>query len=319
MRENTKAGASEPDIPLSEIRELFINKDPVEVWSKASAIMRDISPGFDLTGVRDVFDDVMCLFNGSYPGYSRIQTPYHDLHHTLDVFICTVRLMHGMHLSGIHLNDEEISLIAVASLLHDVGYAQKNEEATGSGAQFTPTHVPRGVAFMKQRVSNWQLPPSAEAQLSAIISCTDARHDLSLIQFPSPRTRLLGQIVATADLVGQMADRCYLEKLLFLYLEFKEADLGYFQNIQDLLKKTHSFYTHILKILGSEFDAIYRNLSYHFKSSMGVNRNFYLEAIERNINYLEHIMRHNESEWLSMLKRHGIVQAFQHLTNNSTA
>jgi hypothetical protein len=309
---------TEREIHPAEIRELFINNDPIESWGKANQIVLRISPDIDLSRVRDVFDDVICLFNGFYPGYKRIQTPYHDLRHTLDVFMCTVRLLHGVHLSGTKLDDEEIAMIMVSALLHDVGYAQKNDEATGSGAQFTQTHVARGIAFMQQRIASWGLPPDWDASLTAIMSCTETHHDLSRINFPSSRTRLLGQIVGTADLVGQMADRCYLEKLLFLYLEFKEADLGYFQNIQDMLKKTRGFYDHILGVLDGEFGAVYRNLSYHFNASVNINRNFYLEAIERNINYLEQIVRLNESEWLSMLKRHGIVQTFQQITSNST-
>jgi len=79
----------------------------------------------------------------SYPGYIPIQTPYHDLRHTLDVFICAVRLLHGVHLSGTPLDDEEITLVMIAALLHDIGYAQKVDEANGSGAQFTQVHVKR--------------------------------------------------------------------------------------------------------------------------------------------------------------------------------
>lgn len=311
--------ATEREIHPAEIRELFINNDPIETWNKARKTVLSIRPEIDLSGVQEVFDDVMCLFNGSYPGYSRIQTPYHDLRHTLDVFTCTARLLHGVHLSGTKLDDDEISLILIAALLHDVGYAQKNDEVKGSGAQYTQIHVPRGIAFMRQRLGNWRLPSSWEAPLTAIINCTDTRHDLSQIYFPSVRIRLLGQIVGTADLVGQMADRCYLEKLLFLYLEFKEAEMGDFQNMQDLLKKTRSFYNHIREILDSEFDSIYRHLSHHFKESLGVNRNFYMESVERNIEYLDRVMRLNEAEWLSMLKRHGIVQAFQRLNNSSIA
>ncbi len=315
--QNAVMNVPEREIHPAEIRALFANNDPIEVWSKASEIVHGISPGIDVTRLRSVFDDVMCLFNGCYPGYSRIQTPYHDLRHTLDVFMCAVRLLHGVHLSGTQLNDEEITLILVAALLHDIGYAQKETEVAGSGAQYTQTHVSRGIEFMAQHLHNWHLPTDFTAPLSMIISCTDMRHDLSKIDFSTPRIRLLGQIVGTADLVGQMADRCYLEKLLFLYLEFKEADLGNYQNMQDLLKKTRSFYELIRKILDTEFEAVYQYLSNHFKSTLGADRNFYLESIERNISYLDSVISRNETEWLSMLKRHGIVQAFQKISNDN--
>ena len=259
----------------AEIRELFVNYDPVEVWDKAFQIVLSINPKINLTPVRDVFDDVTSLFVGSFADYGPVQTPYHDLRHTLDVFICAVRLLHGVHLSDTQLNDEEISLIMIAALLHDVGYAQKiGDEEEGSGAQFTLTHVTRGIAFMEQHLDKWHLPPTWKNPLAKIMRCTDPGHPLLNIDFPDPRTRLLGQIVGSADLVGQMADRAYLEKLLFLFLEFQEAHLGNYQNVQDLLKKTRSFYNIVREKFDGELGGLYQRLSYHFKDHAGEDRNF---------------------------------------------
>ena len=318
MQKEIMAGV-ERQIHPAEIRELFINLDPVTTWDKVHAIVHMINRDTDMSMVRDVFDDVMCLFDGSFPGYSPIQTPYHDLRHTLDVFMCTARLLHGVHISGAQLTSDDIALLLIAALLHDVGYAQRFEEASGSGAQFTQVHVPRGIMFMRQRLADWHLPAHWEASLSAIFNCTAPPHDLSQVQFPSAHVRLLGQIVGTADLIGQMADRCYLEKLLFLYVEFKEADIGGFHDMQDLFRRTRSFYEQIRSILDTEFDPVYLKLQYHFKASMGVERNFYMESVERNIEYLEQVMRLNESEWTSMLKRHGFALAYKQLNHQPSA
>lgn len=317
--QNAGMDSIERDPPPAEIRELFANSNPADAWDKARQIVLNISPDFDLGSVRNVFDDVLRLFDGSYPGYTRIQTPYHDLRHTLDVFLCAVRLLHGVHLADTKLSDEEISLILVAALLHDVGYAQKNNEATGSGAQHTRIHIPRGIAFMEQNLEKWRLPLAWGVSLTKIIRCTDLGHDLSNIDFATPRIRLLGQIVGSADMVGQMADRAYLEKLLFLYLEFKEADFGNYQNMHDLLKKTRAFYELIMKTLDGQLGGVYHCLSYHFKAWMGIERNFYFESIERNITYLDMVITLNEDEWLSMLKRHGIVQTFQKISGDNRA
>ena len=299
-----------PLIP-AEIRELFVNYDPVDSWNKANQIVHSISPDIDLTGVRNVFDDVMCLFDGSYHGYSPIQTPYHDLRHTLDVFMCAVRLLHGVHLSGNPLDDEEITLVMIAALLHDVGYAQNVNEAQGSGAQYTQVHVMRGIAFMERHLSDWGLPTKLVNPLTQIIRCTDLRLNLSEINFPTSRIRLLGQIVGSADIVGQMADRAYLEKLLFLFSEFKEAHYGNLENTYDLLKKSRGFYESIRKTLDGDLGGTYQRLSFHFKDWIGEDKNFYIESIERNIEYLDKVILLHESEWLSMLKRHGIVKRFQ--------
>lgn len=316
--QNASMDSMEHDLPSAEIRDLFANGDPADAWNKATLIVQSINPDFDFSEVRGVFDDVLRLFNGSYPGYTRIQTPYHDLRHTLDVFMCAVRLLHGVHLSGDPLSDEEIALIMVAALLHDMGYAQQTSEAEGSGAQHTRIHIPRGIAFMEQNLGKWHLPATWDVPLTLILRCTDLGHKLSSIDFPDQRIRLLGQIVGSADMVGQMADRAYLEKLLFLYLEFKEAEFGNYQNMHDLLKKTRIFYELIMETLDGELGGVYHCLSQHFKAWLGIDRNFYLESIERNIVYLDKVITLNETEWLSRLKRHGIAQTFQQISNGGT-
>jgi hypothetical protein len=301
------------NIPTSaEINDLFANSDPGTVWTNAGSILTRINPGYDTSLIKTVFDDVMCLFRGDYPGYSAIKTLYHDKTHTLGVFLCAVRLMHGVYLSGNRLSDDEMTQIMIAALMHDIGYSQLNGEEGGTGAQYTRTHVIRGIAFMKMYIAERHLPSGYAAALEPMMAGTDPALKFSLIEFPDERTRLLGQIVVTADLTGQMADRTYLEKLLFLYLEFKEAHFGNYQNMLDLLRQTNTFYGVTREKLDGILGGMFRNLSLHFKDVMGVENNYYLEAIEKNIAYLSKVIEHDE-EFLSMLKRGGIAEKSQSL------
>ncbi|MDE2309932.1 MAG: HD domain-containing protein [Betaproteobacteria bacterium] len=265
----------------SEINSLFTNSNPDEVWSKAADIVRRINPAYDFFFAKTAFDDVVRLFRGEYPGYDSIRTLYHDLPHTLDVFLCAVRLMHGVHLSGARLADNEMTMIMMAALMHDIGYMQRHGEETGTGAQFIKSHVKRGIEFMQHYIVDQHFPPDLATPLKFIILCTDPALAISEIDFPDKRTSLLGQIVSTADLTGQMADRTYLEKLLFLYLKFKEAHFGSYQNINDLLRKTQNFYEITRQKLDGELGGIYAMLSLHFKDRFGVENNYYLEAIEK--------------------------------------
>jgi hypothetical protein len=300
------------NIPTSaEINSLFANSDPGTVWTKATSILGRINPSYDTSLIKTVFDDIMRLFRGEFPGYSSIKTLYHDLHHTLDVFLCAVRLMHGVHISGTRLTDEEMTLIMIAALMHDIGYSQMDGEEGGTGAQYTQTHVKRGIAFMRSYQVERHLPLNFATSLEAMISGTDPALKFSQIDFPDERTRLLGQIVATADLTGQMADRTYLEKLLFLYLEFKEARFGNYQNMYDLLRQTKSFYAITQEKLDGPYGGMYANLSLHFKDVMGVENNYYLESIEKNIAYLSKVIALDEAGYLSMLKRGGIAEKSQ--------
>lgn len=297
------------NIPATaDIYSLFDNTDPDLVWAKASAIISRISPGYDYTLVRSVFEDVLRLFHGEYPGYCSIRTPYHDLHHTLDVFLCALRLVHGLHVSGDRQSDENITLVMIATLLHDIGYVQLLGEESGTGAQYTQTHVSRGVAFMRSYLAGRRLPSSMADTLEPIMLSTDPSRKFFQIDFPDDATRMLSKIVGTADLTGQMSDRTYLEKLLFLYLEFNEAHFGNYQSMYDMLRQTRAFYVAIREKLDSVYDGIYSCLAFHFKDTMGVENNYYLEAIEKNIAYLSKVIALNETEYLSMLKRGGIAE-----------
>ena len=294
-----------------EVAGLFANNDPDEVWAKAISIVRRINPDYDSAFARTAFDDVMRIFRGEYPGYCPIKTLYHNLPHTLDVFLCSVRLLHGVHVSGTHLSDDEITMIMIATLMHDIGYAQLIEEESGTGAQFTQSHVRRGVNFMRRYLAEKRFPHGLADPLEPIILSTDPALTFSQLGFPDERARLLGKIVGTADLTGQMADRTYLEKLLFLYLEFKEAHFGNFQNVHDMLRQTGNFYSNTRKKLDEELGGMYTQLTFHFKDTLGVEENYYLESIEKNIAYLNQIIAHKEAEYLSMLKRGGIVEKAQ--------
>ncbi|MBI5435683.1 MAG: HD domain-containing protein [Nitrosomonadales bacterium] len=204
--------------------------------------------------------------------------------------------------------DNEMTMIMMAALMHDIGYVQRHGEETGTGAQFIKSHVKRGIEFMQHYIVDRHFPPDLATPLKFIILCTDPAIAISEINFPDKRIRLLGQIVSTADLTGQMADRTYLEKLLFLYLEFKEAHFGGYQNTYDLLRKTRKFYETTRQKLDGELGGIYARLVFHFKDWLGVENNYYLESIEKNIAYLSKITALDEEKHLSMLKRGGIVE-----------
>jgi hypothetical protein len=290
----------------AEITKLFDNTDSVIVWEKAQDIIRLFSPDYNFTLVKKVYDDVVNLFRGEFPGYCAIKTRYHDLQHTLEVFMCGVRLMHGVHLSGDHLSDHEITLVMVAMMMHDIGYAQLQGEESGTGAQYTQTHIDRGIDFMRLYFKNKNMPDEMAEEIAGMILGTEHTKPFSRIEFNDERAHMLARLVATADITGQMADRSYLEKLLFLYQEFKEADFGSFKSTYELLSQTHQFYEETRKNLDGALEGIYRNLELHFEQTLGSRNNYYLESIEKNMDYLKKVVAQNEADYLTLLKRKGI-------------
>jgi hypothetical protein len=293
----------------AEIDDLFnIGDDPEIVWSKVADVIRRVNPDFDLALVQSVFDDVMRLFRGEYPGYGPIKTLYHDLSHTLEVLICGVRLLHGVHASGDRLTDEEVTLIMLAIMMHDVGYAQRKGEESGTGAQYTQTHVQRGIEFMRRYFAERKFPSSVAVAVTGMILGTEHNRPFTRIAFDDERICMLARIVATADITGQMADRIYLEKLLFLYLEFKEAHFGSYQSMFDLLCQTNRFYEMTREKLDGALGGIYKKFEFHFNDMMGVSKNYYLESIEKNMAYLSKVVANDEAELFTMLKRNGVVE-----------
>ncbi|MBU1425010.1 MAG: hypothetical protein KKH12_11005 [Gammaproteobacteria bacterium] len=294
--------------PQAEIDALFNNDDPAIVWAKVVDIIRRVNPDFDFALIQSVYGDVMRLFRGDYPGYGPIKTLYHDLSHTLEVFLCGVRLLHGVHLSGDRLSDDEITMIMLAILMHDVGYAQLKGEESGTGAQYTQTHVQRGIGFMQRYFSERKLFPGMADTVTGMIQGTEHNRPFSRTDFDDDRACMLARIVATADITGQMADRIYLEKLLFLYLEFREAKFGSYQSMYDLLCQTNRFYEMTREKLDGALGGIYKMFTFHFADVMGVSKNYYLESIEKNMVYLSKIVANDEAELFNMLKRNGVVE-----------
>lgn len=295
-------------VPFSdEVNRLFANSDANEVWEKATSVILRINPNYDFAPTRAVFEDIVALFRGEYPGYAPVKTLYHDLAHTLHVFMCAVRLMHGVHVSGTPLSDEDVTLVMMAALMHDIGYAQTRIEEAGTGAQYTQCHVSRGIEFMHNYLAEKGSSADRAARLEPLIRSTDPGFPFAQIPFANEHQHLLGRLVATSDLVGQMADRTYLEKLLFLYLEFKEAHFGNYQNVHDMLRQTKHFYDITREKLDVVYEGLYAKLSAHFKETMGVENNYYLESIEKNIDYLARVTQLEEAEHFTMLKRGGIA------------
>jgi len=116
-----------------------------------------------------------------------------------------------------------------------------------------------------------------------MIAATSISARFEDLPFDSETERWAGAMMATADLIGQMADRKYLEKLLFLYYEFKEAGFAGYESTFDMLKKTRGFYDMIRARFDSSWLGAYGLATHHFRERYGIDENLYLESIERHM------------------------------------
>src|SRR6266850_2571814 len=92
--------------------------------------------------------------------------------------------------------------------------------------QHTLKHVTRGARFLAEYLTKLGLAKLAPAA-SRVIHFTGYERPALKIRVPNPTFRLLGNMLGTADIIAQMADRCYLEKCRDrLFLEFVEGGLA---------------------------------------------------------------------------------------------
>jgi len=111
-----------------------------------------------------------------------------------------------------------------------------------------------------------------------------------------------------------MADRIYLEKLLFLYREFLEANISAYKSEEDLLEKTLDFYrASWRKMLGdAEYDT--QHMRAHFRERWDDDRDLYTRAVQNNMTYLKKILtEHAGGRYREHLKREGLVDRLSRL------
>jgi len=251
--------------------------------------------------IEKVFNQVCSLFEGNFEGYRRCNTEYHNLKHTTDAFLATARLIDGRNISAGFYSESKAVNLLLAALLHDTGYIQDCSDTEGTGAKYTATHVNRSIEFTEKNASRLALSDVQVAEISSFIACTGLNTDF--ISTLSGEEYTGGSILGTADLIGQMSDSAYLEKLLLLYYEFNEAHMKGYDTTFDMLRQTLSFYESTLNRLDNVLLKSYDFARFHFKKRFDIDENLYMTAIEKQMNYLKTIIADNSSNFRNKLKR----------------
>jgi hypothetical protein len=259
-------------------------------------------PGESFERVAIAFQEFDKLFTGRMPGYHGVDTVYHDLQHSLDMTLAMARLMVGYEKTvpvEQRFGAERALMALVTSLFHDAGYIREFEDrAHRNGAEFTLYHVTRSARFLARFLPTIGME-SWVSTSTRVVHFTGYEVALNQLNLPDPRDRKLGHLLGTADLIAQMADRCYLEKCRDrLYPEFVLGGLAAapdtngalqvrYSSGLDLLRQTPRFVreTRVRRLEG-EFEHAYRYLEVLFDG-----KNPYLEAIDRNLGFLDRVLR----------------------------
>ena len=295
--------ASAKDLP-----KLFPVDAPENVVDEVLEILGSISPDFEKATVCNAFEATKRLYHGNFPGYRACNTGYHDFRHASEAFLAMSRLIHGAVLSNESFSESQITSALVATLLHDAGYIQEKSDTRGTGAQYKGTHEQRSMEFLSRHGLELGLSEAQIATGLLIILCTDMNSDITAIGFPSLQIELLGKLLGTGDLMSQLAERTYLEKLLYLYYECKEAGVDEYESELDILHKAIQFYDFFEERLRTTLGGVDRFMRPHFASRWGIDRDLYREAIQRQRDYLAKILEIPDADPRDYLRRGGIVK-----------
>lgn len=292
--------------PRAKLYDFVDPADAECVRRETEAIMREFFPEYDGRVFRRAFEDVERLFFGNYPGFRASNTKYHDFEHTCSVVLAMARLIYGAMVEGECFSETDCLKGLLASLFHDVGLIQDEEDTLGTGAKHTVGHEERSILFMRCNLEGVLAPEDVE-DIADCIRCTILAMSPSKVAFRTEKMRIMGHFLGSADLLAQIADRYYLEKLLLLFEEFQEARLPGYDNAFDLLSKTGSFYNDVARVrLDNEFKGVDAYMRPYFRQRWDVDKDLYAEAIGRNLDYLDKVLAENPDDlkrFLANLRR----------------
>lgn len=191
--------------------------------------------------------------------------PYHDVEHTILVTLAGQEMLRGKLIREGEVSCQDWINVIVSLLCHDIGYvkgvcSQDRKElrlySTGidgkviclppdaTDASLTPYHVDRGKQFVRENFWRYR-----QLDVDAIANY------IELTRFPVPKDKAHQDtlnypgLTRAADLIGQLGDPRYLEKMKKLFREFEETGankgLGY-RNTKDLRAGYPNFFWNVV-------------------------------------------------------------------------
>ncbi len=246
--------------------------------------------------LRSIYEDVRALYAGDWPGYEACDLAYHNFEHVQDVALAAARMMAGWN--RYHPDKKfPISYFVmgiIAALFHDTGYLKDKGDLQGTGAKHTYIHVQRSCRILSDYLHDKDWSEGEIDVIAAMIQATEFYGSVELDPVIKEDNLLffLTQLVITADIIAQIADVFYLERLPLLYAEFLEAyesvgkeilienGVRVYNSIHEFLNATSDFIVNSVMPRLDEMGHMYDYLSVFF----GTERNPYLEIVVTNLN-----------------------------------
>lgn len=213
----------------------------------------------------DYADIIVWAGNMALENIANSDALYHNVEHTILVTLVGQEVLRGKHIREGGVSCEDWLHFTISLLCHDIGYVKgvcrKDRPAEGlystgtdgkmvilpagaTDASLTPYHVDRGKLFINERFGGHRL-----------IDAEVIKRNIELTRFPVPKdedhqdTINYPGLVRAADLIGQLSDPRYLQKISALFYEFEETGankgLGY-RHPGDLRQNYPKFYWNVV-------------------------------------------------------------------------
>ncbi|MDK9706291.1 MAG: hypothetical protein OEL83_04500 [Desulforhopalus sp.] len=283
---------SRADMDNKYISYLFEGKLTGTPLDEILSLAKNVSHGADLQLIREVHNDLAAFFGGAHPDFQKNTLPYHNLRHSQMVVLATIRLFDGLHCNSVPITADMLLRGLLAAYFHDTGMLLVEGDTAHSGTEYLANHEERSILFLKRYAARKGLSDDIAEDCTTIIKYTDLNSDPSTFEFHSRDIQLIGQIVGSADILAQMADRYYLECLPLLYNELHAGGVSEHGSALELMEHTANFYHNVvLKRLLTTFSHTSEAMQTHFRERHGIDRNLYIENIDKNVAYLKKIIK----------------------------
>ncbi len=231
-------------------------------------LVKQLTQGYKRTygGYKGEYAEIVAwVANMALENIANSDALYHNVEHTVLVTLVGQETLRGKHIKEGGVTGEDWLHFQISLLCHDIGFVKniclsdrpgENWYATGIGdemiqfhpgatdASLAPYHVDRGKLFVESRFGTHNL-----------IDAEIIKANIELTRFPIPAdedhqdTKNYPGLVRAADLIGQLSDPRYLQKIAALFYEFEEIGtnktLGY-ANPGDLRANYPTFYWQVV-------------------------------------------------------------------------
>lgn len=187
----------------------------------------------------DYTDFIGWIANMALEQIANTDALYHNVEHTILVTLVGQEILRGKHLREGSVRCEDWLNAIAAWLCHDIGYIKGvcQDDQTESrlysiglndmmislpiaatDASLNPYHVDRGKLFVQERFAD-----------HALINIAAVQANIELTRFPIPVAQEYQEtfnypgLTRAADLIGQLSDPHYLNKMPALFYEFEES------------------------------------------------------------------------------------------------